>query len=99
MAITQFEPTYARHAFPCFDEPEFKTVFDVSVVQPNIKGFHSLSNMPLQVLYRDFFNLFFSKKTIKQSQIYFVHEFMHTELVKIDGLVYFGSTIFYYERI
>ncbi|MDB4946251.1 MAG: Membrane alanine aminopeptidase [Labilithrix sp.] len=42
--FTQFEATDARRAFPCFDEPSFKTPFDVELTVPT--GMTAVSNAP-----------------------------------------------------
>jgi puromycin-sensitive aminopeptidase len=44
LAATQFEAPHARKAFPCFDEPEFKAVFNVSLVVDD--GLLAISNGP-----------------------------------------------------
>ncbi len=46
LLTTQFEPANARNAFPCFDEPLFKAVFEVSFVVP--EGLSCISNMPVK---------------------------------------------------
>jgi aminopeptidase N len=43
-AFSQFEATDARRAFPCFDEPGFKTSYDVTITAP--KGLVALTNSP-----------------------------------------------------
>jgi puromycin-sensitive aminopeptidase len=42
IAVTQFEPADARRAFPCWDEPEYKASFAVSLVVDD--GLTALSN-------------------------------------------------------
>ncbi|XP_032259836.1 endoplasmic reticulum aminopeptidase 2 [Phoca vitulina] len=44
IAVTDFEPTEARMAFPCFDEPLFKANFSIKIRRES--GHIALSNMP-----------------------------------------------------
>jgi aminopeptidase N len=46
MYSTHFEPSDARQAFPCFDEPNLKATFDVKIELPEDQV--ALSNMPVK---------------------------------------------------
>jgi aminopeptidase N len=45
-ALTQFEPTAARRAYPAWDEPAIKATYRVGLV--GRKGLVSLGNMPVE---------------------------------------------------
>lgn len=68
LLTTKFQPTDARKAFPCFDEPNLKASFNISIVHPAEHVI--LSNMPVASFTptnADWMSTTYFEKTVKMS--------------------------------
>lgn len=52
--ITQMSPTHCRRVFPCFDQPSFRSTFDLTLDIPS--HMQALSNMPIKSFQDNFLN-------------------------------------------
>ncbi|KAJ8960563.1 hypothetical protein NQ318_013852 [Aromia moschata] len=90
LATTQFQPTSARRAFPCFDEPFFKATFDIYITYP--LGMNALSNTPGSLFTSDSVSETMKFNTTALMSTYLlafvVSNFTCTEGTPIEGLPY-----------
>ena len=89
IATTQFESTDARRAFPCFDEPDFKAVFGVTLIVPD--DLYAVSNAPVisETPAGNGWRLVSFEDTMKMSTYlvaFIVGPFEATEAVDVDGV-------------
>uniref|UniRef100_A0A8C5KCW9 Aminopeptidase n=1 Tax=Jaculus jaculus TaxID=51337 RepID=A0A8C5KCW9_JACJA len=87
IAATDHEPTDARKSFPCFDEPNKKATYTISIIHP--KDYYALSNMPIQVkAVDDQWNRTTFQKSVPMSTYlvcFAVHQFTNIQRISNSG--------------
>ncbi|XP_064273284.1 glutamyl aminopeptidase [Passer domesticus] len=88
IAATDHEPTDARKSFPCFDEPNKKATYTISIIHPD--AYQALSNMPVQetVPLGDGWNRTTFEKSVPMSTYlvcFAVHQFTWVERTSASG--------------
>jgi puromycin-sensitive aminopeptidase len=88
IALTQFEATDARRAFPCFDEPSFKAVFRLTLSVST--EYMAISNTPVaSEKIEDGLKTVCFEETMKMSTYivaFVVGEFEKSKAVMVDGI-------------
>ncbi|XP_008939809.1 PREDICTED: glutamyl aminopeptidase [Merops nubicus] len=88
IAATDHEPTDARKSFPCFDEPNKKATYNISIIHQD--EYQALSNMPVQqtVKLGDGWTRTTFEKSVPMSTYlvcFAVHQFQWVERISASG--------------
>ncbi|KAM6269537.1 glutamyl aminopeptidase [Porphyrio hochstetteri] len=88
IAATDHEPTDARKSFPCFDEPNKKATYNISIIHEDT--YQALSNMPVQetVQLDGGWNRTTFEKSVPMSTYlvcFAVHQFQYIERISDSG--------------
>nr|XP_005019903.3 glutamyl aminopeptidase [Anas platyrhynchos] len=89
IAATDHEPTDARKSFPCFDEPNKKATYNISIIHQNT--YEALANMPVQqtVQVEDGWSRTTFEKSVPMSTYlvcFAVHQFKFVERTSNRGI-------------
>ncbi|XP_064306187.1 glutamyl aminopeptidase [Phalacrocorax carbo] len=88
IAATDHEPTDARKSFPCFDEPNKKATYNISIIHEDT--YQALSNMPVQQTVRlsdGWIQTTFEKSVPMSTYLvcFAVHQFHWVERISASG--------------
>ncbi|NXI40928.1 AMPE aminopeptidase, partial [Galbula dea] len=88
IAATDHEPTDARKSFPCFDEPNKKATYNISIIHRD--EYQALSNMPVQQTEKlgDGWTRTTFEKSVPMSTYlvcFVVHQFIYEERISDSG--------------
>ncbi|ROK15851.1 Glutamyl aminopeptidase [Anabarilius grahami] len=89
IAATDHEPTDARKSFPCFDEPNKKATYTISITHDS--AYEALSNMPVEnneTVSDGKTKTSFKKSVIMSTYLvcFAVHQFIHVEQTSNRGI-------------